>query len=80
MKTITIRIPDDLDLDDQEAALYLAAKLYDSGKVSLGRAAEMANLTKEAFMKRLVKYDVPLIDYSVEELENEIERAGPYTR
>jgi len=36
VKTVTLNIPDTLDLDDREAAMLLATKLYEQGKLSLG--------------------------------------------
>jgi len=37
MKTLTLHIPDHLDLDPNEAAMLLATRLYEQGKLSLGQ-------------------------------------------
>lgn len=42
MKTITINIPGTVDVDDNEAKMSLASKLYERGKLTLGQAAELA--------------------------------------
>jgi len=64
MKHLTLSIPDHLDLDERETKRFLAAKMYESGKLSLGQAAELAGLSKMAFSEILADYDVSLINYS----------------
>ena len=80
MKTLVlnIQIPDSLDLNDQEAAMLLATKLYEQGKLSLGQAAELAGYSKSTFMELLSKYNVPIFDYDPDELANDIKNAGNY--
>ncbi len=48
MKVLTLDLSDHLELDELETRRFLAAKLYESGKLSLGHAAEMAGLSKGA--------------------------------
>lgn len=67
MKDLLIRIPQNLDLEAQETSRFLAAKLFDSGKVTLGQAAEIAGLSKTTFAEILKDYSVSLINYSSEE-------------
>ena len=50
MKTLTLNIPDNLDLDNREVAMLVATKLYEQGKLSLGQAAEVVGLTKRTFL------------------------------
>jgi predicted HTH domain antitoxin len=78
MKTLTIKIPDSLNLDEKEAKNFLAAKLYEKGSLSLGQAAELSNCSKREFMELLGKYDVSLFNYSESELENDILNAKNY--
>ena len=40
--------------------------------VSLGQAAELAGYSKPTFMELLANYDVPVFNYSEEELEKDI--------
>ncbi len=42
MKTLSIDIPDSLDLDENEVKMALASKLYERGKLSFGQAASLA--------------------------------------
>lgn len=78
MKTIVLNIPDTLDLDDREAAMLLATRLYEQGKLSLGQAAELAGYSKRTFMELLGRYNVPIFNYDPSELANDIKNAGNY--
>ncbi len=80
MKTLTIEIPDSVNLDEKEAKTFLAAKLYEKGSLSLGQASDMAGYTKREFMELLSKYDVSIFNYSESELENDILNAKNYHR
>ena len=63
MKQLTLDIPDSLELNEREARRFLAAKLYESGRLSLGQAANLAGLSKVAFSEILADYDVSIIYY-----------------
>lgn len=78
MKTLTLNIPDSLDLDNQEAAMLLASKLYEQGKLSLGQAADLAGYSKRTFMELLGKYQVSVFNYNEQDLANDIRNAGHY--
>ena len=73
MKEITLKIPDNIDIEVNELSMIVAAKLYETGKSSLGQAAEIAGLTKRTFAELLGKYNVPIFNYSKEELIEELE-------
>ena len=75
MKTLSINIPQTANVDDQEAKMSLASKLYERGKLTLGQAAELAGYSKETFMELLADYNVSLINYSPEELDEDITNA-----
>jgi predicted HTH domain antitoxin len=75
MKTLTINIPNTADIDDREARMSLASKLYERGKLTLGQAAELAGYSKETFMELLAEYNVALINYPAGELDEDIENA-----
>jgi predicted HTH domain antitoxin len=75
MKTLTINIPNTVDVDDKEARMSLASKLYERGKLTLGQAAELAGYSKETFMELLAEYNVALINYPPDELDEDIENA-----
>lgn len=71
MKKITLNIPDNTDLNEQEAKRFLAAKLYEVGKLSLGQAAELAELSKVAFSEILKDYEVSLVNYPPSEISKD---------
>jgi len=79
MKTLELKIPDNVDLDDREAKMTLASRLYKKGKLSLGQASEMAGLSKMTFMELLSDYDVEIINYPAKELDNDILNAKNYS-
>lgn len=74
MNEITLSIPKDFDLDEVETKKFLAAKLYEAGKLTLGQAAEMAGLSKTEFADILSNYDVSLINYSSSEILRDTEQ------
>lgn len=78
MKTLTIEIPDSLDMDEKEAKTFLAAKLYEKGSLTLGQAANLAGYTKRVFMELLGNYNVSVFNYSAAELENDLQNAKGY--
>ena len=66
MKQLTFDIPE--DLNEIDIRRFLAAKLYESGKLSLGHAADLAGLSKATFSEILSDYDVSLINYPPSEI------------
>jgi predicted HTH domain antitoxin len=76
MKTLTVQIP--VSLDEREAKMLLAAKLYEKGSLSLGQAAELVGYFKRTYMELLGNYQVSIFDYSEAELEKDILNAQNY--
>jgi predicted HTH domain antitoxin len=71
MNTITLTIPDTIELDPRETAKFLAAKLYEAGRLSLGQAAQLAGLSKMTFSEILGDYGVSLINYPASEMNSD---------
>ncbi len=63
MKTLTLNIPEALQLGYKDLAMLVASKLYEQGKLSLGQAAEIAGLTKRNFAELLGKYNVSIFNF-----------------
>ncbi len=78
MKTLTLNIPETVDLNEKEARTMLAANLYEIGKLSLGQAAELAGYTKRTFMELLGNFNVSIFNQDSTELENDILNAKSY--
>jgi predicted HTH domain antitoxin len=74
MNNLTLNIPDNLNLDERETRRFLAAKLYESGKLSLGQAADLAGLSKVAFSEILADYDVSLVNYLPQDIIKDANR------
>ena len=72
MKTVTLNIPDNVDLDNHEAAMLIATKLYEQGKLSLGQASELAGITKRTFAELLGKYSISIFNYPSSDLSRDI--------
>lgn len=53
---------------------YTAIELYKMQKLSMGKAAELAEMNKVEFMLEAGKYDVPVINYEEEDFKEEIDR------
>jgi len=68
MKHLTLNIPDNVELSEKETIRFLAAKLYESGKLSLGQAANLAGLSKVTFSEILADFDVFLVNYSISDI------------
>lgn len=75
MKTLTINLPDTLDVDNRDLAMLIASRLYEQGKLSLGQAAEVAGLTKRTFAELLGRYDVSLFNFPASDLSKDVVNA-----
>lgn len=75
MRTITLNIPDDVNLNEQEVLLLLASSLHEHGRLSLGQAAELAGLSKHLFAEMLSSHGVSIFNYSAHELTDDVTNA-----
>ena len=79
MRTIQVQLPDSTDLNEFEAKMWLASRLYEKGKLSLGQGADMAGVSKRTFMELLGRYGVNLFDINEEELDDDISNAAGFS-
>lgn len=56
---------------EEEARYLLALKLYELGKISSGKAARLAGITRVEFLMRLGKYKVSPFQVDLEEILEE---------
>lgn len=61
-----------VQLEESEERLAIAIYLYLRKRVSLGKAAEIAGMSRWDFIELLSKLGIPIINYPPEELEDEI--------
>lgn len=66
----TLDLPSNLTKD--EAQILLAVKLFETKRVSLGQAARIAGYSKRAFIEILGKNNVSVINYSPDDLHEEL--------
>ena len=83
MSAVTLQLPDDLDLalnvpaDDLAHAVLVAAavKLFERGKISAGKAAELAGMPKPLFLVTLAEWGVSASTLSAEDIGQDIANA-----
>jgi predicted HTH domain antitoxin len=75
MKTITLEIPDSVDVDNQDVAMLVSTRLYQQGRLSLGQAAEVAGLSKRTFAELLGKYEVSIFNFPAADLSKDVANA-----
>lgn len=75
MRTLTINIPEELDLNDKHLLMILAGKLYEDGKLTSGQAAKLAGLTKKVFLELLGNYGYSVFNYPSSDLERDLQNA-----
>lgn len=67
-----IKLKSPLDISEEDARLFLAIQLFEEQRVSLAKASEIAEYKLDTFIDILSKKNIPVVNYSVEELEEDI--------
>lgn len=83
MATIEIQVPEEVLISlketpasiSQELTRLAAVKLFEMGKLSSGRAAQLAGMSRVAFLMTLGRYHVSPLQLTAEELEQDIQSA-----
>jgi predicted HTH domain antitoxin len=83
MPTIPLQCPDAVLISlketpedfAREATKVLAVKLYEMGKLSSGRAAELAGISRISFLQLLAQFGAPIFDLTKEELKRDLQNA-----
>ncbi|RKH75114.1 UPF0175 family protein [Corallococcus praedator] len=83
MTTIQITIPEEVlislkatpDNLSRELCLLAALKLFELGRLSSGRAAQLAGLSRVEFLNSLGRYQVSPFALSAEELAQDVQNA-----
>lgn len=78
--TLTIDYPDGLDTAvsmtkqefTAEVRLMAALKMFEIGKLSSGKAAQLAGISRVEFFEMCGQYQVPIMNYSADEIEAEL--------
>jgi predicted HTH domain antitoxin len=72
---LILEIPDTANVSQTDAQILFAMKLFEAGKLSLGKAAETAGLSYRTFFELLVRYGIPVVTMTEEDVKWEIENA-----
>lgn len=57
---------------EAQIRLMAALKMFELGKLSSGKAAQLAGISRVEFFEMCGRYQVPIINYSAEEIEAEL--------
>lgn len=83
MEKIILEIPEEILISLKETPTELsrdirmlaAVKLYEMGKLSSGRAAQLAGIPRVSFLQSLSRYSVSMFELTHEELKQDYENA-----
>ena len=75
MDTLTINLPTHINTKTFDVKIYLAAKLYEDAILSAGQAADIAGISKRAFIEILGHYGVSAFGESIDDLKSDIANA-----
>jgi predicted HTH domain antitoxin len=78
--SIDLKMPKQAALSEFDVKMLLAAKLYEERKLALGYCAELAGISKRAFIELLGKYGVSLFSQTADELKSDIKNASELFR
>jgi predicted HTH domain antitoxin len=67
MKTLTLKIPD--SVNETDVKMQLAAQLFEKGIMSSGQAADLAGVSKRAFLENVGKYGVSIFGERIDDLD-----------
>lgn len=59
----------------KDLLMLAAVKLYELGKLSSGRAAQLAGVSRVSFLQSLSRYNVSIFDLTEEELRQDLANA-----
>jgi prevent-host-death family protein len=71
-RPVFVALPFDETLVKSGVILSLAVKLYKDDVLSLGKAAKLAGWSVGAFTEELARQDIPVVQYSADELDDEL--------
>lgn len=74
-RTLQLNFPDAVEQSDQELKVLIAAKLYENGTLTAAQGAELAGLSKKAFLETMGQFHVSVFSHSLTDLDNDRKNA-----
>ncbi len=75
-RPVFVAVPFDETLIKSGVGLSLAIKLFKDDVLSIGKAAKLADCSIARFTEELSKQDIPVVQYSTDELEDELKEVN----
>ena len=72
---LTLTIPDSANVSQADAQIMLAVKLFETKRLPLGKAAAVAGLSYRVFYELLIKYGVPVVTMTEDDIRMEADNA-----
>jgi predicted HTH domain antitoxin len=72
---LTLEVPEVANISQTDAQILFAMKLFEADKLSLGKAADVAGLSYRAFYELLVRYGIPVVTMSGDDVETAVKQA-----
>jgi predicted HTH domain antitoxin len=73
---LTLQVADSAGASEFDVKMCIAAKLFESGRLSSGQAAETVGVSKRAFIELLGQYGVSVFQQTPEEIALDAKNAG----
>ena len=75
MSTLTLNLPDSVEIERADLLRMIASRLYERGTLSLGQAADLAGMAKWDFAEVLADYGVSIVNYPASEIAQDFRHA-----
>ena len=72
---LSLNIPDSINISQTDAQIMLAVKLFETKRLPLGKAAMVAGLSYRVFHELLIKYGVPVVTMTEDDVRMEVDNA-----
>jgi predicted HTH domain antitoxin len=73
MRAVTLQVP--TGVTDDDARQVVAIGLFVQGRISLGKAAELAGFSRRAFMEILSHRGISVVSYGADEVNEDLAHA-----
>jgi predicted HTH domain antitoxin len=75
---MTFDVPLCANISQSDGQIIFATALFQAGKISIGKAAEMAGLPYRSYWDLLCRYNIPVVTYTEDEVKQEIQNASSF--